>query len=172
MIMEVILDCKTDRATRFSSHKTILWGIICHLALVIPTRAQEPAAPTWRKLAVVVGINAYRANSNLPKLNHSVADATKLNTVLRQAGFTVFEMTHEMAGQPGKAFLAPNLDYIRDQISGVLEYPNLGEDDAVLISLHGHGVSSMRLMMLTAERPDSTSVRRVPWSQARRRPTN
>ena len=104
------------------------------LTSVIPLIAQE------RRLAVVAGINAYRANSGLPKLQHAVSDATVLSQTLRDAGFNVYEMTHDVSRQDGQETMAPQLDYIRDQIQGVLETPNLGENDVVMITLHGHGV--------------------------------
>lgn len=93
-----------------------------------------------RKLAVVIGINAYRSNSGLPRLKHAAADAAALSSTLRDVGFTVYEMTHNVARQDGQETLAPQLAYIRDQIRGVLETPNLGPRDSVLITLHGHGV--------------------------------
>ncbi len=97
-------------------------------------------AAEGRKLAVVIGVNTYRQNSGLPALGQAASDAQRLSGALRKTGFTVYEMTHEVAKQDGKEALAPNLDYIRDQINGVLDFPNLGEDDAVIITLHGHGV--------------------------------
>tara|TARA_E500000305_G_scaffold104197_1_gene100318 strand:+ start:2029 stop:3732 length:1704 start_codon:yes stop_codon:yes gene_type:complete len=93
-----------------------------------------------RKLALVVGVNSYGENSNLPQLNHAENDATRLSEALRNAGYTVFEMTHDVAREKGKKVYAPNLAYIRDQIDGVLSFPNIGAGDSVLISLHGHGV--------------------------------
>ncbi|MFO1004653.1 MAG: SUMF1/EgtB/PvdO family nonheme iron enzyme [Planctomycetaceae bacterium] len=102
-------------------------------------------AADGRKLAVVVGVNTYRQNSGLPPLAHAASDAKNLSAALRTAGFTVFELTHEVAKEDGKEALAPNLEYIRDQISGVLDAPFLGADDAVIISLHGHGVQFEQL---------------------------
>lgn len=117
-------------------------GLICLMTMtwLICVCGMTAHAQESRKLAVVVGVNTYRANSDLPSLTHAVADASKLSAVLRTAGFTVIEMTHEIAKQDGKVVYAPNLDYIRDQISGVLDFPNLGANDAILITLHGHGV--------------------------------
>ncbi|MCA9028579.1 MAG: SUMF1/EgtB/PvdO family nonheme iron enzyme [Planctomycetaceae bacterium] len=111
-----------------------LWLI---LGLII---ASAEAAAEGRKLAVVVGVNAYRANSGLPNLKHAAADAAQLSEALRQQGYTVNEMTHEVAKQDGKETFAPNIAYIRDEIAGVLGHPNLGRDDAIIITLHGHGV--------------------------------
>lgn len=79
-----------------------------------------------RRLAVVAGINAYRGNSGLPKLQHAASDAAVLSGTLRDVGFKVYEMTHEVARQDGQETMAPQLDYLRDQIRGVLETPNLG----------------------------------------------
>ncbi|MCA9030591.1 MAG: caspase family protein [Planctomycetaceae bacterium] len=93
-----------------------------------------------RKLAVVVGVDTYRANSALPALKHAANDAASLSGALRRAGFTVMEMTHAAAREEGQELMAPNLAYVRDHIEGVLSTPNLGPDDTVLISLHGHGV--------------------------------
>lgn len=93
-----------------------------------------------RQLAVVVGVNTYRANTGLNPLQHAVHDASRLSAVLRKSGFKVIEMTHDVAREPGKEVFAPNLDYIRDQITGLLETPNLGANDSILITLHGHGV--------------------------------
>ena len=104
------------------------------LISVIPVFAQE------RRLAVVVGINAYRANSGLPNLQHATSDATVLSETLREVGFNVYEMTHDAARQDGQETMAPQLDYIRDQIQGVLETPSLGKNDVVMITLHGHSV--------------------------------
>ena len=111
---------------------------ICITAGVTLSFAQD--ALQGRKLAVVVGNNKYRANQGLEDLRQAVNDATKLSEVLRGAGFKVAEMTHEVARQAGKENFAPNADYIRDQIDNVIETPNLGRDDVVFISLHGHGV--------------------------------
>lgn len=93
-----------------------------------------------RKLAVVIGVNAYRSNSGLPRLKHAEADAEALSGTLREVGYKVYKMTHAAGRQAGQEEMAPQLAYIRDQIQGVLEYPNLGANDAVLITLHGHGV--------------------------------
>lgn len=99
------------------------------------------AAAEGRKLAVVVGVGTYRATSGLPPLGESPAnDAANVARVLRAQGFTVFEMTHKAARQPGQETLAPNFAYISDQIAGVLGYPNLGPEDAIVIALSGHGV--------------------------------
>ena len=107
--------------------------------ILFPQLSSLPAAE-GRKLAVVIGVNTYRQNSGLPALGHAASDAQRLSGSLRKTGFTVYEMTHEVAKQDGKEAFAPNLEYIRDQINGVLDFPNLGEDDAVIITLHGHGV--------------------------------
>jgi uncharacterized caspase-like protein len=108
------------------------------LSLSAALSADDPSV--GRKLAVVVGINAYRANSGLRNLSTAASDAEALSTVLREQGFLVQEMTHEVARQPGRETSAPNLDYICDAIDGILSYPNLGANDAVLISFCGHGV--------------------------------
>lgn len=47
-----------------------------------------------RQLAVVVGVNTYRANTGLNPLQHAVHDASRLSAVLRKSGFKVIEMTH------------------------------------------------------------------------------
>ncbi|MCA9129784.1 MAG: SUMF1/EgtB/PvdO family nonheme iron enzyme [Planctomycetales bacterium] len=108
------------------------------LILLIPT---WPVFGQGRKLAVVVGVGTYRANSGLPSLGNAPGnDAANISDVLREQGFTVFEMTHATARVDGQENLAPNIAYIRDQISGVLDFPNLGRDDVVLITLSGHGV--------------------------------
>ena len=107
------------------------------MLLLIPTWS---ASAQTRKLAVVVGVDTYRSTSNLPRLQHAGADAALLSDVLREQGFTVFEMTHLVAKNDGQEAMAPNLPFIRDQIDGVLGFPNLGADDTVIISLHGHGV--------------------------------
>ena len=97
--------------------------------------AQEP-----RRLAVIVGVDAYRTGSGLPSLKHAGSDAHQLAGSLREQGYTVFEMTHAVAREVGKETMAPNADYIRDQITGVLGFPNLGAKDSVILSFHGHGV--------------------------------
>ncbi len=66
--------------------------------------------PRGRKLAVVVGVNEYRPNQGLDTLGQAVNDARKLSEVLRNVGFTVIEMTHDVAKEPGKTILAPNAD--------------------------------------------------------------
>jgi len=103
--------------------------------------ATSPLFAEGRKLAVVVGVGSYRTNSGLPSLGKAPSnDAASLSGVLRQQGFTVFEMTHEAAKVDGQETMAPSIAYIRDQIDGMLGFPNLGAGDAVLITLHGHGV--------------------------------
>lgn len=130
-------------------HKSIV--VLAVFALICWSVAEVSAE--GRKLAVVVGVNAYRSNSGLPNLRYAASDAKSLSAALRQQGYTVFELTHERAREPGSEHFAPNVAYIRDQIEGVLRYPNLGADDAVLISLHGHGVQFEQL---------DDSGRRVP----------
>jgi formylglycine-generating enzyme required for sulfatase activity len=98
------------------------------------------AAAEGRKLAVVVGADEYRPKSDLPSLRHAGSDAALLSTALRGQGYTVFELTVATASQPRQGHLSPQLEYVRDQIAGVLGSPNLGPEDAVVISLHGHGV--------------------------------
>ncbi|MFM9966257.1 MAG: caspase domain-containing protein [Planctomycetaceae bacterium] len=115
--------------------------ISCFLFAIFALLAStETVFAQGRKLAVVVGVNAYRPNSGLPALQHADSDATKLSAALRANGFTVYELTHEVARQPGKETLAPNIEYIRDAIEGMLEFPNLGREDSILVALHGHGV--------------------------------
>ncbi|MEZ6147054.1 MAG: caspase family protein [Planctomycetaceae bacterium] len=114
-----------------------IWGIVPLLPFVI---AINPAQAEGRKLAVVVGVDVYRANAHLPPLRYAAADASALSEALRNAGYHVIEMTHAVAREPGKELFAPNSAYIRDQIDGILNYPNLGAEDAVLVALSGHGV--------------------------------
>ncbi len=117
----------------------ILFSLAVVLSLFSPVVAQQPA--TGRKLAVVIGVSTYRGKSGLPSLGKAPTnDASQLATVLRSQGFKVFEMTQDAARQEGQELMAPNLTYIRDQIDGILGFPNLGPDDSILISLHGHGV--------------------------------
>ncbi|MFM9966258.1 MAG: SUMF1/EgtB/PvdO family nonheme iron enzyme [Planctomycetaceae bacterium] len=117
--------------------KPVTGFLFAFLALLAWTHSAQAAG---RKLAVVVGVNAYRPNSGLPTLQHAGSDAAKLSAALRANGFTVFELTHDVARQPGKETLAPNIEYIRDQIEGMLGFPNLGREDSILVALHGHGV--------------------------------
>lgn len=116
------------------SSKSICLAIVMLLSIASTGRAEG------RKFAVLVGVNTYRGTSGLPQLRHAAQDANSLAVALKSAGFTVYEMTHESASKPGNETLAPNLAYIRDQIEGMLAFPNLGAEDAVVISLHGHGV--------------------------------
>lgn len=115
------------------------------LGLVLFPISPSAAAPEGRKLAIVVGVNTYRANSGLPRLKHAADDAASLGGTLREAGYTVVEMTHTVAREEGMELYAPNLAYIRDQIDGILGTPNLGPGDTILISLHGHGVQFERI---------------------------
>lgn len=105
-----------------------------------PQKVLGAIATPGRRLAIVIGVNTYRPNSGLGPLQHAVKDANRLSTVLRKSGYTVIEMTHDVAREPGKEVLAPYLTNIRDQMSGILGTPNLGKKDSVLITLHGHGV--------------------------------
>ena len=117
---------------------TLVQYCLSAIILLIPT---WPVFGQGRKLAVVVGVGTYRANSGLPSLGNAPGnDAANISDVLREQGFTVFEMTHATAKVDGQENLAPNIAYIRDQISGVLDFPNLGREDVVLITLSGHGV--------------------------------
>ncbi|HCS52277.1 caspase family protein [uncultured Rubinisphaera sp.] len=94
-----------------------------------------------RKLAVIVGVGSYRSGSGLGPLGKApVNDAHQFAEVLRKQGYTVFEMTHDVARQEGQHLMAPHTAYIRDAIDGVLNFPNLGREDAVIVSFHGHGV--------------------------------
>ena len=96
--------------------------------------------PRGRRLAIVVGVNTYRANHGLLNLKQATNDARDLSQALREQGFKVVEMTHDVAKVSGNENLAPNVDFIRDQISGLIDTPNLGRDDTIWITLHGHGV--------------------------------
>ncbi|MCA9056328.1 MAG: hypothetical protein KDA75_21015 [Planctomycetaceae bacterium] len=100
--------------------RTLLW-----VSLVVVGLAGHSVAAS-RKLAVVVGVDQYRANSDLPDLKQAGSDAAILSAALRSQGYTVYEMTHAVARQPGQENLTPQLEYIRDQIAGVLGFPNLG----------------------------------------------
>ena len=117
----------------------------------------DDASP-GRRLAVVVGVNTYRANQGLENLKQAVNDARELSRVLRDSGFKVIEMTQEAAKEPGKEHLAPNADFIRDQISGIVETPNLGRDDTILITLHGHGVQYDFVEVTKKDGKETTSV--------------
>ena len=110
------------------------------VSLVTEYSAVAQEAGSARRLAVVIGVNAYRSNSNLPRLRHAASDAKALSSTLRRAGYTVYEMTHEASREEGQETMAPQLAYIRDQIQGTLDFPNLGPKDSVLVTLHGHGV--------------------------------
>ena len=104
--------------------------------IVQPSSAQE-----GRRIAIVVGNDEYRPNQGLENLHQAINDARSLSATLRSIGFSkVIEMTHEVATKPGKAIFAPNEDYIRDQLDAIIETPNLGANDIILVSLHGHGV--------------------------------
>ena len=102
--------------------------------------SQEP-----RKLAIVIGVDVYRTTSGLPPLNYAVDDAQHVSKTLRGQGYEVVEMTHTVAQQPGAFTMAPNADYIRDQLKLVLGHPNLGARDSVILSFHGHGVQYSKL---------------------------
>ncbi|MEZ6056943.1 MAG: SUMF1/EgtB/PvdO family nonheme iron enzyme [Planctomycetaceae bacterium] len=118
-----------------------MFRIAIRLSLIAFLLSTGPLCAEGRKLAVVVGVGSYRTNSGLPSLGKAPTnDAASLSGVLRQQGFTVFEMTHEAAKVDGQETMAPSIAYIRDQIDGMLGFPNLGADDAILITLHGHGV--------------------------------
>lgn len=121
---------------------TWTWCVVVSLlgAMDSPQTASGADSEPSRRLAIVIGVNTYRPNSGLGPLQHAVKDASRLSAVLRKSGYTVIEMTHDVAREQGKEVLAPYLVNIRDQISGVLETPNLGKQDSVLITLHGHGV--------------------------------
>lgn len=117
-----------------------LLNIVLLIPFVMLTSSHADEQLSGRRLAVVVGVDKYRVNGGLGDLAYAGADAGSISEGLRNAGFTVIEMTHETARKPGKEHLAPNRTYIRDMISSILETPNLGRNDTVLISLHGHGV--------------------------------
>ena len=114
--------------------------LFCHALPLFAMLAATCFAQQPRKLAVVVGVDVYRTTSGLPPLQYASNDAHELAEVLREQDYTVFEMTHAVARQPGNETLAPNVDYIRDQIKRVLGFPNLGANDSVILSFHGHGV--------------------------------
>ncbi|MCA9028578.1 MAG: SUMF1/EgtB/PvdO family nonheme iron enzyme, partial [Planctomycetaceae bacterium] len=116
------------------------FSISALISIVALVSSVPVAHAEGRKLAVVVGVDTYRANSGLPALKHASGDAASLSEALRTQGFSVYEMTHEAARKPGQESLAPYIANMRDQIDGVLGYPNLGRDDSVIITLHGHGV--------------------------------
>ncbi|MCA9128177.1 MAG: SUMF1/EgtB/PvdO family nonheme iron enzyme [Planctomycetales bacterium] len=118
--------------------KTQLGNIV--FTFCIALIAGQQSMGQGRKLAVVVGVDTYRASSGLPSLQHAGSDAERLSDALRQCGYTVYEMTQEIARQAGNESSAPYAANVRDQIDGVLSFPNLGPGDSILITFHGHGV--------------------------------
>jgi formylglycine-generating enzyme required for sulfatase activity len=93
-----------------------------------------------QKYALIVGVQKYRVNQLFESLAYTENDATDLARILRNGGYEVTLMTTAAARVPGQEHLAPNSDYIRDQLATILNAPGLDEDDVVLIALAGHGV--------------------------------
>lgn len=127
-------------------------SLVCSLWMSLFRTSSADETPVGRRFAVVVGVDKYRTSGGLGDLAHAEDDATSIADVLRTQGFTVIVLTHSAAREPGSEHLAPNSEYIRDVIRSILETPNLGKDDTVVISLHGHGVH------FDAHEPDGTTT--------------
>lgn len=100
------------------------------------------AAPAHggRRYALIVGVKTYRPGQPLPELAYTENDATGLAAVLKDGGYDVTLMTQAVGRIPGKEVLNPLSDYIRDQLSAMVDNPFLKDDDMVLVALVGHGV--------------------------------
>ena len=97
-----------------------------------------PAA--GKRYALVIGVKTYRPGQPLPELPYTENDADGLAAVLKAGGYDVTLMTQTRGRVEGKEVYAPLSDYIRDQLSAILDSPFLKDEDMVLIALAGHGV--------------------------------
>ena len=93
-----------------------------------------------KRYALVIGVKTYRSGQPLPELPYTENDADGLAAVLKAGGYDVTLMTQTLGRVEGKEVFAPLSDYIRDQLSAILDSPFLKDEDVVLIALAGHGV--------------------------------
>ncbi|MFO1004665.1 MAG: SUMF1/EgtB/PvdO family nonheme iron enzyme [Planctomycetaceae bacterium] len=98
------------------------------------------ASAAGKKYALVIGVKTYRPGQPLPELAFTENDADGLAKVLKAGGYDVTLMTQTVGRTQGQEVFAPLSDYIRDQLSALLESPFLKDEDVVLIALAGHGV--------------------------------
>ncbi len=93
-----------------------------------------------KRYALVIGVKTYRPGQPLPELPYTENDADGLAAVLKAGGYDVTLMTQTLGRVEGKEVFAPLSDYIRDQLSAILDSPFLKDEDVVMIALAGHGV--------------------------------
>ncbi|MFO1004664.1 MAG: SUMF1/EgtB/PvdO family nonheme iron enzyme [Planctomycetaceae bacterium] len=98
------------------------------------------ASAAGKKYALVIGVKTYRPGQPLPELAFTENDADGLAEVLKAGGYDVTLMTQTVGRTQGQEVYAPLSDYIRDQLSALLDSPFLKDEDVVLIALAGHGV--------------------------------
>jgi formylglycine-generating enzyme required for sulfatase activity len=110
------------------------------LALLCCLTATPNTEAAGRRYALVVGVQKYRVNQPLADLAYTNEDAEELAEVLKAGGYNVVLMTTAAARVKGQEHLAPNSDYIRDQLNSLLAAPNLDNDDIILLAFAGHGV--------------------------------
>ncbi|MEZ6056940.1 MAG: SUMF1/EgtB/PvdO family nonheme iron enzyme [Planctomycetaceae bacterium] len=97
-------------------------------------------AEAGKRYALIVGVKTYRPGQPLPELAYTENDADGLAEVLKAGGYDVTLMTQTVGRVEGKGVFNPLSDYIRDQLSAILDNPFLKDDDVVVVALAGHGV--------------------------------
>ena len=121
------------RFIRREEVSTLLLACMLALTTTFPSYA-------GKHYALVVGVSSYRAGQPLPPLPYTENDANGLAEVLKAGGYDVTLMTQTVGRTKGKEVLAPLSDYIRDQISAILDNPFLKDDDVIIVAFAGHGV--------------------------------
>lgn len=101
-----------------------------------------PNVDAGKRIAVVVGVNDYSVQSRhqLPDLRFAARDAEVLAAALKALNYsTVMHADSTSNGSTSATNLA-TASNIRAAITSVISDRGLGEDDQVIVSLHGHGV--------------------------------
>ena len=93
-----------------------------------------------RRYALVVGVQQYRPQQDLPTLPYTERDADRMAAVLTDKGFQVTLMTQTLAREKKQIRFQPMASLIRDEFKALVETPFLGPKDVVVVALAGHGV--------------------------------
>jgi formylglycine-generating enzyme required for sulfatase activity len=94
-----------------------------------------------QRVAVVVGVPAYRPGQGLKQLPYAENDALLLADVLESRDYEVTLLTPLTAQVRERDELHPRANSIRAQLDAALNDPDLGPDDVLLVALAGRAVT-------------------------------
>jgi formylglycine-generating enzyme required for sulfatase activity len=85
------------------------------------------------KLALVIGVGSYRANTGLASLEYSVSDAEAIGRCLQSAGFTVTLLLQNN----GEGRSSPTLENIRGQLATACDSTHTNKIEEIVVTIHG-----------------------------------